>query len=153
MGKNRTGLYMASFLIAFYCESQTLTLNEVVRYLCQLRPMFDFSSSDEFGCPMVPRGGDLLEKPVQSVERSNLYCVVHFSSGLLLHISSVVPSSACECLLYQTCSVNEPRQRCPRMLCQSRRERCMYMFVCSQAKPEWGQEKVPPTGMALKVLG
>ena len=90
MGKNRTSLYLAAFLIAFYWESKTLTLDDVLQYCCQLRPVFEFASSDEYGCPMVRRGGDLPAKPVQSVERSNLYCVVKFSSGLVLQMSSCV---------------------------------------------------------------
>ena len=72
-GKNRTGMMLAAFLIAFFCESDDLSIDAVTQYCCEVRPILEFMSHDEYGCPMVPRGGDHPEKPVQSVERSNLY--------------------------------------------------------------------------------
>ena len=94
MGKHRTGMLLAAFLIAFFCESEDLPIDEVMRYCCEVLPIIEFASSDEFGCPLVPRGGDFPEKPVQSVERSNLYSILWSSRQvwftLVLHTSSCV---------------------------------------------------------------
>ena len=56
-GKNRTGLMLAAFLVAFYHETK-LSVEDAMIYCRQVRPIIDFASEhDHYDCPMVSRGG------------------------------------------------------------------------------------------------